>query len=94
MVTRKNYKVRDALLKKGFEASETHHKYLNFYYEGRKTSISTYISHQKKEMGKNLRSKMARQLHITAAEFDELVDCSLSHQNLIDKYLEEGIVKR
>ena len=93
MATRKNERIMKALQKKGFQSSDTHHIYLCFYYEGRKTSISTHISHHKAEIGNKLRSIMARQLKISGKEFDNLIDCSMSQKDLTEKYLEEGILK-
>ena len=88
MSKRKNDKIMNSLLKKGFEVSNTHHKYLCFYYEGKKTSISTHISHHKAEIGNKLRSLMAKQLKLSVEEFDNLIDCSMSKKELIEKYKE------
>jgi hypothetical protein len=91
--TRKNYNIANALLKKGFEERQSSHQYLVLFVDGKKTSISTFVSHGKKEIGDGLMHKMAKQLSLPHEQFCELVDCTMSGQDLRDFYLENGIVR-
>lgn len=91
--TRKNYNIANSLLKKGFEEKHSSHQYLILFIDGKKTSISTFVSHGKKEIHDTLMHKMAKQLRLSHKQFCELVDCSMSGQDLRDFYLDEGIVR-
>ncbi len=91
--TRKNYNIANSLLKKGFEERHSSHQFLVLFIDGKKTSISTFVSHGKKEITDSLMHKMAKQLQLPHKRFCELVDCSMSGQELRDFYLDEGIVR-
>jgi len=92
MATRKTAKIGSALQRKGFQKEETHHTYYYFYYNGKKTEIYTYLSHGKKDISSHLRSKMANQLRITPDDFDKLIDCTKSEDDLIIQYNERGLL--
>lgn len=90
MANKKNKKISASLLKKGFLKEQKHHTYYIFKYNGQKTYIYTYLSHGKKEISPNIRSKMAGQLKIKPEEFDNLIDCTMSEEDLIIKYKKSG----
>lgn len=83
--------VRRALKKKGFgEDVSRDHMYYTFYYDGKKTSINTKISHGKNEIDDGLLGKMSRQMHLKKADFNEFVSCTLSEEDYIEKMIEAG----
>jgi hypothetical protein len=92
MAKRKTAKIGSALQRKGFQKEETHHTYYYFIYNGKKTEIYTYLSHGKKDISPYLRSKMANQLKIKPEEFDKLIDCTMSEDDLIIQYNERGLL--
>jgi len=51
----------------------------------------TWVSHGTKEISDKLMSIMAKQLKIEKSEFEDLVDCGISEQDLINIYLDRGI---
>ena len=67
--------------------------HLIFFIDGKKTSISTFVSHGKKEISDELMHKMARQLRLTHNQFCNLVDCSMSGKDLRDFYVTSKIVR-
>jgi hypothetical protein len=72
--------VRRALLKKGFRESikkKRDHDYFFFFYNGKKTSVRTKISHGEREIGDPNCSAMAKQMRLSNPQFNEFVDCSL-----------------
>ncbi|NQS74769.1 hypothetical protein MBBA_2270 [Methanoculleus bourgensis] len=91
MGTRKNRAIQRALLKKGFQQHNSKDIKLTLYHNGKKTRIVTWVSHGTKEISDKLIGIMAKQLKIEKSEFEDLVDCALSEQGLIDIYLDRGI---
>jgi len=90
MSKRKSQKISSALQKKGFLKENKHHIYYTFQYNGERTHLYTYLSHSKKEISVKLRSKMAGQLRISIDEFDRLIDCKMTEEDLTVHYLNEG----
>lgn len=81
MTTRDKRKVESALRRKGFKADETHHHRFVYHASGgRPTSIRTHTSHSRryKTLGDDMLGEMARQCHISKADFIRLVDCDLT----------------
>lgn len=93
MAVRKVRDITNALNKKGFELSQTHHNYFILYVDGKKTSIRTRISHGKKEYGENLLQAMSKQLKLSRVLFDDLLDCPLSYNDYVDILVESGYIK-
>jgi hypothetical protein len=83
MATRKAREIKEGLTKKGFIAYQRDHTYLFFSVEGRKSCIHTKISHGNKEYGDNLLSLVARGLHISTKQLDDLLDCPLSYEDYL-----------
>ena len=74
------------MLKKGFICNNSHHRYLAFHVNGRKTDIITYISHEKRELSDALLSAMARQISLSKEEFLSLIDCTITEEDLLTLY--------
>jgi hypothetical protein len=84
----KIYKKRELiknLTKKGFKENRSgDHITLIFYVDGKPTSVRTKISHGGGEPGKDLLSRMRRDLNFdTQSQFENFVDCYLSEQQFI-----------
>jgi len=91
--TRKNYNIAKALQRKGFRETQSSHARLTFFIDGQKSSVCTYVSHGKKEISDNLMHKMAQQVRLSNKQFCDLVDCSMSGDDLREFYIKEKIVK-
>jgi hypothetical protein len=77
--TLKILEIRKSLIKKGFiEEPDGKHIYYFFYYEGKKSSISTHISHGDIEIGDPLIHDMSKETNLTKREFIKLIDCHMS----------------
>ena len=90
---RKTKTIAAALKKKGFSKKQSHHTYFIFLHNGKKTGIYTYLSHGKKEISKTLRSMMAEQLRLSPSDFDEVIDCTKSKEELVRFYEECGFLE-
>jgi hypothetical protein len=89
------YKTRDiesALIKKGFQVKQSHHKFYSLFVDGKKTNIKTFISHGIKEYNKTLLSSMKNQLHLSSKEFEDLISCPLTQELLIEIYSKKGLI--
>jgi len=93
MATRKAREIKEGLIKKGFIAYQRDHTYLFFSVEGRKSGVHTKISHGNKEYGDNILSLVARQLHITTKQLDDLLDCPMSYEDYLSMLQEKKIVR-
>jgi len=91
--TRKNFQIAKSLSKKGFRESQSSHARLTFFIDGQKSSVFTFVSHGKKEISDGLMHKMARQVGLSHKQFCELVDCSMTGDELKEFYVKEKIVK-
>lgn len=91
MATRKNNQILNALTKKGFEPHNSKHIKLTFYYNGKRTGLTTWVSHGKKEISDKLIGIMAKQLKLERNEFEDLVDCHISESGLIQLYIEKEV---
>ena len=84
---RKRAKLERALKKKGFRQTEkSGHRYFDFYFEGKRTSVSTSVSRgtSYRELSDDLLSKMWKQLHLNSKwELENLVDCPMSQDDLV-----------
>ena len=67
--TLKSKDIEAALLAKGFAKKNRHHRILHYYFGGRKTHITTRLSHSSQtDIDKALVSAMARQCRLTKSE--------------------------
>ena len=93
MKPRKSKDLDIQLKKKGFVPTERDHVYYFLYYKNKKTSIFTKISHGIKEYSNDLLSQMAKELSLTNTEFEQLIDCPLTHEGLISLLLAKSKIR-
>jgi hypothetical protein len=90
-------KVRDAakvLQDKGFrEEKDRDHVYYFFLRDGKKTGISTKISHSERDLTDGLCGFMAKQLRLTMTQFRNLIECPLTYKLYLDHLVNTGYLK-
>lgn len=79
-----------ALRKKGFVPRENDHTFYHLFVNGKKTIISTKISHGEKEIRDKLLGMMARQLRLSRRDFLNLVDCPLTFDEYVKLLRDSG----
>lgn len=78
-MTRKQRDVERALIKKGFQRTESHHHFFIYHScEGKKTTVKTKTSHGSQELSNHLLQQMARQVCLSKNDFLNLIDCPMS----------------
>ncbi len=78
MPTRKSNKIIQALVKKGFKKDNTNHFYFWYYYNGKKTSLRTRVSHGINEYGSNLLGQVKIQMKLNdIQQLLSFIDCDL-----------------
>ena len=83
--TLKKRDIEAALLAKGFGRKNSGHRVLHYYREGRKTHITTWLSHSsQRDVGKALAGAIARQCRLTKSEFTSFVDCEMTGSDYYD----------
>ena len=92
MAPRKTREVTRGLKRKGFQPSNKDHRYFYLYVEHEKTYIRTKVSHGQTEIDDDLLGAMARQLHLTRSQFDDLVICPLSGKQYISILRDRQII--
>ena len=79
---------------KGFAVDpQSHHPYLYFYRDGRKTRFYTYVSHGKsnEDVGDDIVRSMKLQLGLsTMKQVRELVECTMGSAQYIDALVSGG----
>lgn len=88
-------KIKENLPRKGFiEKDDRKHIFYHFHHEGKKTHIRTHVSHgsKYKTLGDDLVSKMARQCKLTAQNFRDLAECTVSREDYVKLLKEAGEV--
>ncbi len=83
-----------ALQKKGFQSRQSHHVFFHLVVDGRKTIISTKISHGEREIADSLLGMMARQIRLSRKQFNDLIDCPLSHSDYLKLLRVAGVIDR
>jgi len=82
------------LTSKGFVEDETrHHRYFVLTIDGVESEIRTRYSHGAKECGDYHLGEMAKQLHLSRHQLDQLIDCSLSGDQYIEILKNAGHIK-
>lgn len=85
--------VETSLEKKGFEPSETHHRYFTYRtVAGKLSNIKTYTSRSGKTLDGYLLTQMAKQTKLKRSEFVDLVRCPLSREGYEAILVEKGEV--
>lgn len=86
-------KIDRSLRKKGFQCDDTsNHIRYRLYVDGKKTPIHTMISHNRRPIPDNLLSSMARELRITRAELQDLIDCPLTEEAYVRILKRKGMI--
>ena len=87
--------VTKALKKKGFEqvSGRQKHPRYTFYADGKRSPVTTHVSHNKQEINDFLLSKMAEQTYLSKSEFLEMISCTIRHEDLVKRYADLGLVK-
>lgn len=94
MATFKEKDVIKSLKKKGFvKTKKGKHKFFNFKYNNKITSINTHFSNNGQEIDDGLISLMAKQVYLTNSQFKDLVNCPLSEADYIEILIGKGILK-
>lgn len=77
--------VEASLKRKGFVEEAGDHKFYRLVVGGQTTGICTKTSRGKKykTLGKDLVGHMAKQLFLTTKQFQQLVECTLSHEEYV-----------
>lgn len=78
---RKARVVERGLLRKGFLLTDTHHRRFIYHtLDGDEPQpVTTIMSHgADRDISDRLLAQMARQLHLTRRQFDDLIDCTLA----------------
>ena len=91
MTTLKTRDVLNGLGKKGFRLSEGNHKYLIFYFNGKKSPIRTKISHGGKEIDDSLINLMSMQLKLEKTKFVDFIKCPLTQDDYLKELEAQGI---
>ena len=84
-------KVIASLLKKGFIASDSHHHYFEFWYNGQLVS-RTYTSHSGGDIDDYLISAMRKQCCMDKAFFMEFVKCTKSEEDYIKVLADQKLI--
>ena len=95
LMPRRRRDVLRGLRRKGFTTKNRRHLTLTFFgTDGGETEIVTMVSHGSDfDIGNRLLAEMARQLHLTRREFDELIDCGLSQDDYEAMMRRDGFIR-
>jgi hypothetical protein len=76
--------IRGSLLRKGFIEEMTHHLFFWLHVDGHRTDVYTFISHGAKECDDIILGRMAKQLMLTRAQLNDLIDCPMSPEEYVE----------
>jgi len=79
--------IESALSKKGFLQHNTHHKMFTYYFDGKKTSVRTRMSHGIDSYGDNLLGPVAKQLKLSKRQLEDFIECPLTAEKYADHLL-------
>jgi hypothetical protein len=86
--------IRGALLKKGFVQVKGRQRHQTFQLcvniEG--VDIRTHYSHSASECGDGILNLMARQLHLTRQQMNDLIDCRMGRDEYVDVLSDKGLL--
>lgn len=89
------YKPKDLvkmMTKKGFGHNTGTHNVLRFYYQGKKTSISTHYSSHHAIISETNFGLMAEQIKLTRNEYEKLIECTLNQEQYTQLLIERGFL--
>ena len=92
---RKAREVRRGLRRKGFRETDSRHRKLEYYkLNGQEGGVNTLMSHgSERDLGDHLLGQMARQIHLTRRQFDDLIDCRLSQADYEAMLRRDGMIR-
>ncbi len=87
--------VERGLVRKGFRLTESRQRRHRYYkLNGEKTNVLTLMSHgSDRDIGDRLLAQMARQLHLSRRQFDQLMDCDLSQGDYEAMMRRDGFIR-
>ena len=87
--------VRRALLRKGFRQSDSRHRWYEYeQLNGEASGIKTLMSHgADRDLGDRLLGQMARQIHLSRRQFEQLIDCGLSQDDYEAVMRRDGFIR-
>ena len=85
--------VTASLERKGFQKRGGDHAFFHLYVGGRKTIVSTKVSHGEREISDRLLAVMARQVRLTRKQFNDLIDCPLTLEQYVEQLRRQGDVE-
>ncbi len=82
-------------MRKGFRIKDSRHRTFEYYtLDGERSRIKTLMSHgSDREINDHLLGQMARQLHLTRRQFDDLIDCRLSQADYEAMQRRDGFIR-
>jgi len=83
-------RIATALRRKSFETYKSHHLMYWLVVKGQRTAIRTRISHGERKADDWLLGQIARQLHLSKQELEDLIDCPLSGEQYVRLMVERG----
>ena len=96
MLTMKMYKKEDiikALTKKGFDRIMSKHQKLVLQVDGKHTTVYTMFSHGGGNPGKDLLSKVKKDLKFqNQDEFESFIDCTMKYEEYVNDLRTKGII--
>lgn len=84
--------IESALSKKGFVQHNTHHKMFTYYFDGKKTSVRTRMSHGIDSYGDNLLGPVAKQLKLSKRQLEDFIACPLTAEKYSEHLLNNKYV--
>lgn len=93
MKPRKAKEMIAVLQRKGFVPAGGDHAFLFLHVNGKKTSVRTMVSHGRGEYGDSLLKQVARQLSLSNAELEQLLDCPLSFEKYVALLVEKSVIR-
>jgi predicted RNA binding protein YcfA (HicA-like mRNA interferase family) len=94
MASFSNAQFEHALEKKGFVRENRDHRYFRYYYNGKKTSITTKASHCQEEINEHLIHKIQKQLHLNNEDTKRFIKCPLTKEEYLDKLIKANLIKK
>lgn len=89
--------VRRSLTKKGFKEEKSRdHIYLRFYYNGKVSHLYTKCSHgaDKDDIRHPVANAMKKQLSLTRAQMEELIECTMTQQRYVETLEAAGVLTK
>ena len=85
--------VAAGLERKGFQRRGGDHSFFHLYVDGKKTVVSTKISHGEREIHDRLLGIMARQVKLARKQFNDLIDCPFTLDQYVQHLRRQGVVE-